>query len=93
MVSRYKYLGKKVQDIPPKGLTSPKEVRGILRAILRDYRSGRISWQTARGRLLLLYRLTYAKHNKNLRASRRTRALLREEISKVMSSLRKRKRR
>jgi len=92
-MTRYKYLGKKVRDIPPRGLTSPKEVRGILKAILRDYRSGRISAKKARGRLLLLYRLTYASKNSKLRASRRTRVILRNEIKHAMSMVRKRKKR
>lgn len=59
-----KYLGHRVRDVGGPGLDSPSEFRGILRAVLRDYRRGCISGETARGRLLLLYRLTYPRHNR-----------------------------
>ncbi len=76
-----KYLGHRVPDIGGAGLDSPKEFRAIKNAILRDYRSGCISRGTARGGLLLLYRLTYPKHNSKASGiSPRTRETLRKEI-------------
>jgi len=48
------YLGKRVRDIGRPGLDRESEVRGICRAILRDYRKRRISYRTAMSRLNLL---------------------------------------
>lgn len=84
MKNNYKYLGKKVKDISPKGLTHPKEVRAIMKAILNDYKKKRITRKTALGRLLLLYRLTFVKNNSKLKASRRTRIELRKDIKSAM---------
>ena len=88
---RNKYLGRGcknppcVRDIGRRGLDSPREFRGIMRRILRDYRAGRISRRTARGRLLLLYRLTYPRHNRKVsRMSARARRRIRDEIRRAM---------
>lgn len=75
-----KYLGHRVPDIGGAGLDSPREFRAIKNAVLQDYRNGCISMSTARGRLLLLYRLTYPSHNSKARnISPRTREALRGE--------------
>ena len=91
MATRYKYLGKRVKDIRPKGLTHVKEVKAILRAIKRDVKAGRISKKVAKGRLLLLYRLTFKKNNSKLKASLRTRVRLRRMIKNAMSNIKRKK--
>ena len=48
------YLGHRVRDTGKAGLDNIGEVRGIARAILRDYRAGRISRAKAMRRLNLL---------------------------------------
>jgi len=48
------YLGKRVKDIRKKGLDTIKELRGICRAIINDYKKGRISYRTACSRFALL---------------------------------------
>lgn len=86
--SKYKYLGKRVPDINRPGLDSAKEFRAILREIIRDYRSGRIDRKTARGRLLLLYRLTYKKNNSKIaHLSNTTLRRLRAEIKAAMEKV------
>ena len=87
MATRYKYLGKRVRDIKPKGLTHAKEVKKIMQAIVNDRKAGKITKRTARGRLLLLYRLTFKKNNSNLKVSRRTRIRLRRMIRNAMSKI------
>ncbi|CCD22119.1 hypothetical protein ASQ66_gp31 [Aeropyrum pernix spindle-shaped virus 1] len=83
-----KYLGHRVRDVGGSGLDSPREFRGILREVTRDYREGCISKRTARGRLLLLYRLTYPRYNRKARRiPASTRRRLREEIRRAMESL------
>ena len=83
--NRNKYLGKRVRDTGLKGLDRPREYRDIMKAILDDARKGRIKRSTARGRLLLLYKLTYPEHNSKARGiSSRTRERLRREIRRVM---------
>ena len=76
-MGRNVYLGKRVRDIDGKGLTHASEVKAIMRAILRDYRKGRISAKKARGRLLLLYHLVRKTSalKRNLAASTRRRLL------------------
>jgi len=82
---RYKYLGKRVKDVGKKGLDKISEYRGILRAIIKDLKSGKISKKTARGRLLLLYRLTFPSKNKKIRGvSKTTLKRLRSEIRNAM---------
>ena len=85
---RTKYLGHRVRDVRSAGLDSPQEFRGILRAIIRDYKFGCISRKTARGRLLLLYRLTFPSHNRKAsRISSAVRRELREEILRALRRL------
>jgi len=51
---RYKYLGKKVEDIGEEGLDTVEECKAIADAILDDYENGTISYKTAMSRLNLL---------------------------------------
>ena len=67
MATKYKYLGRKVKDRGNKGLDSAKEFYDIIKAIKQDYRKGRIDKNTARGRLLLLYRLSFKKNNSKIK--------------------------
>jgi hypothetical protein len=92
--NRNKYLGRGcrsppcVRDRGAPGLDRASEYRAILRRILQDYRRHRITRATARGRLLLLYRLTYPSHNsKARRLSARTREALRREIKRAMEEI------
>ena len=88
MTRRYKYLGRKVKDIRMKGLDSPKEFIKIAKYIVKQARAGTISRQKARGRLLLLYRLTSPKKNRKVAWwSRRTRVMVRNFIKKCMRSI------
>jgi hypothetical protein len=84
----YKYLGKRVKDTGLKGLDKPREFRGIARAIVRDFRKGKIGEKTARGRLLLLLRLSKPKNNSKVRGwSPRTRVMVQNYIRRMMRSL------
>ena len=88
MATKYKYLGKKVKDRGRKGLDSAKEFYDIIRAIVRDYRGGIISKETARGRLLLLYRLSFKKNNSKIKhLSNKTLERIRKRIKEEMSRL------
>ncbi len=51
---RYKYLGKKVKDVGSCGLDTMQELRGIAKAIIKDYKSGEIDKRTAHSRFALL---------------------------------------
>lgn len=79
----YKYLGKKVKDIKEKGLDSVKEFYDIANAVMRDYKKKKISKRTARGRLLLLYRLSFKKNNKKISKLSST------QLKKIRSYIRK----
>ncbi len=54
MARKYRYLGRRVRDARPKGLSSVREVRDISRVIVRDYKAGRISRGSALSKLGLL---------------------------------------
>ena len=85
---RLKYLGKRVKDIGKMGLDRPSEFLKIKKAIIRDVRSHRISKRVARGRLLLLYRLTDPRKNSKVRGwSSRTRESIRKQILEAMRKL------
>jgi len=86
--SNKKYLGKKVKDIGKPGLDKKEEYERIMKKILEDVKKGRISKRVARGRLLLLYRLTFPSKNKKARnLSKATRLSLRKKIKELMSQL------
>ncbi|NJE27049.1 hypothetical protein E3E22_10595 [Thermococcus sp. MV5] len=91
--SRYKYLGKRIKDRKKKGLDSAREFYDMIKAILRDYKSGKISDKTARGRLLLLYRLSFKKNNSKIKdLSNSTLLRIRKRIKEAMKEIRKKKR-
>jgi len=48
------YLGRQVRDYSPKGLSSVREVRGILRELEEDFKHG-ISSRTIQGRIYILF--------------------------------------
>ena len=88
--TRYKYLGRRVKDRGKKGLDSASEFYDIMKAIERDYKAGRISARTARGRLLLLYRLSFKKNNSKIRhLSNSTLQRIRRRIKKLMEEVKK----
>jgi hypothetical protein len=87
-MGKYKYLGRRVRDIGRKGLSNKSEFINIARLIVEDYRKGRISFRTADGRLLLLYRLTYKKNNSNLDLSPRATEEVRRYIESKRAELR-----
>lgn len=83
-----KYLGKRVKDIGGVGLDTYKEFIDILREIKSDVKNRRISKKTARGRLLLLYRLTFPSKNRKARKiPLRLRKVIRKKIKEVWHSL------
>ena len=86
--NRYKYLGKRVKDRGKKGLDSAREFYDIMKAIERDYKAKRISAKTARGRLLLLYRLSLKKNNSKIQhLSNSTLQRIRRRIKKLMEGI------
>ena len=88
MAKRNVYLGGRVPDIGRKGLDSPKEFEEIMREIQKDLKNRRISIQEARGRLLLLYRLSIPQNNAKVKHwNERTRQRIQNQIRNVMSSL------
>ena len=86
---KYKYLGKRVKDRGKKGLDSAREFYDIMKAIMRDYKAKRISAKTARGRLLLLYRLSFKKNNSKIQhLSNKTLARIRKHIKNLLKEVR-----
>lgn len=82
------YLGKRVKDVRKKGLDHVSEYQGIMREIIRDYKLGRIDAKKARGRLLLLYLLTYRRKNRNAMAiPKKQRIKIRGDIRRLLSKL------
>ena len=71
MSRKYVYLGKRVSDAPPRGLSSVREVRDIARAIERDVQRKRISKAKANSRLLTLWfavKRAFTKRSQKARA-------------------------
>ncbi|WP_050002434.1 hypothetical protein [Thermococcus eurythermalis] len=86
--NRYKYLGSRVKDSKKKGLDSVQDFLKIKKAIVEDYRSGKISEKTARGRLLLLYRLTFKEKNSKIEhIPEQELKKLRDKIKDTMNAL------
>ena len=87
-MTEYKYLGKTVKDTGEKGLDNPSEFRGIIKSIISDYKEGKIPKETAKGRLLLLYRLTFPEHNHKVsKIPKRHLEKIREEIKEAMKKI------
>jgi len=77
-----------VEDRGKEGLDSAKEFYDIMNAIMQDYKKGKISAKTARGRLLLLYRLTFKKKNSKIKhLSNKTLTRIRKKIKALMSEI------
>ncbi|WP_456478224.1 hypothetical protein [Geoglobus ahangari] len=88
MGRRNKYLGTRVPDVGKRGLDSPSEFEAIMREIERDLRNRKISMQEARGRLLLLYRLSDPDNNRKVKGwSPQTRQRIQRRIRDMMGSL------
>ena len=81
------YLGHRVPDIGKAGLDSIKEVEGICKSIINDYRRGRISYRTAMSRLNLLELII--KKDSDFRGKRKARAIV-DEYREELRRLRKR---
>ncbi|MEM4039227.1 MAG: hypothetical protein QXS58_01375 [Thermoplasmata archaeon] len=87
-MGRTVYLRKRVRDVRKKGLDSVSEFYGIMREIMKDYRLGKISAKKARGRLLLLYRLTFRRKNRKVASiPKKWRLKIREDIRKLMKKI------
>jgi len=86
-MAKNKYLGGRVRDVGRKGLSSVREFNSIIKAIMQDYFAGKINKRTAKGRLLLLYRLSYKKNNSNINFSYATGEKIRKKIKKYMRAL------
>ena len=52
---RYIYLGQRVRDRSPRGLSHTSEIRDIANQVARDAKSGKISRKKANARLLALW--------------------------------------
>jgi len=87
MAGRNIYLGVRVKDIGRKGLSHATEIKRIADKIYDDYKKHRISRNTARGRLLLLYKLSFKKNNSRLVTSGRGLAIIRKYIRNLMSRI------
>ncbi len=77
------YLGKSVPDRGSPGLDQLSEVRGICKAILSDYRRGRISKRTANGRFSLLYNFVIPRDSKLQGKKRKAKKIVKEYWSKL----------
>jgi len=64
------YLGRRVKDTGKKGLDNLREVRDICKAILNDYKRGRIPYAKAMRRLVFL-RTTVIKRSEKLIGKKR----------------------
>jgi len=58
------YLGKRVKDVKKPGLDTLAEVERISKAIINDYKRGRISKKTASGRFARLHNTIIPKDSK-----------------------------
>jgi len=64
------YLGTKVKDIGRKGLDTLKEVEGICKAILKDFKTHKITYAKAVRRLVFL-KTTVIKRNSKLQGKKK----------------------
>jgi len=81
------YLGRTVPDVGKPGLDSIKEVSGICKGIVRDYKKRKISYRTAMSRLNLM-ELIIARDSDftfNARKERRAREIVEKYRKKLMS--------
>ena len=90
------YLGTRVRDIPPKGLSHPREAKQIADAIVQDYRMKKISYKTAMSRMNLLELVV--QRNRRFKPSQKERIRWyidkkRERLKKLRHGKKKRRRR
>lgn len=74
------YLGHRVKDTRKPGLDSVREAKDIAKAILRDYKRGRISKRTAVSRLNLLELIIKKDKNMKAKAKREARKYIDKKI-------------
>ena len=87
-------MGRKVRDVKEPGYDTPSEGKAIARAIVRDYKEGRISRAKAVRRLNLLELVTQRNSKLSATAKRQVRAYidrLRERLSRFKRSRKSRK--
>ena len=86
----YKYLGKRVRDVGKCGLDSLSEVRGIVAEIIKDYKTGKITYRTAMSRMNLLSLIvTKAKAFKAKKKTQKKAKLLIKHGRKILQKLRR----
>ena len=91
-MARRKYLGKKVKDRGRKGLDRLSEVKGIARAIVRDYKRRKTSYKTAMSRLNLLSLVAKKQaRKKHVRFKYKTAKRIIDSFRKKLKALRKKK--
>lgn len=73
-MSKTIYLGKRVKDVGKKGLDRASEVEGICKAIISDYKRGKIDYKTAMARLNFL-QTTVIPRDKKMSSTEKKRAL------------------
>ena len=84
-MGRTVYLGKRVEDRRSPGLDTLTEVEDICKAILDDWKKGRISYAKAVRRLVFL-KTTVIKRNEKLRGKKRKAYAI---VDKYLSRIRK----
>ncbi|WP_457751048.1 hypothetical protein [Thermococcus sp.] len=86
--SRNIYLGRRVKDTGKKGLDNLREVRDICKAILADFKRGRIPYATAMRRLVFL-RTTVIKRSEKLVGKKRKAYAIVKDYEKRLRGMRK----
>ena len=87
-MSRNIYLGRRVEDTGKKGLDNLREIRDICKAILEDYKRGRIPYAKAMRRLVFL-RTTVIKRSKKLVGKKRKAYAIVRRYEKQLRRMRK----
>ncbi len=77
------YLGHRVRDVRKAGLDSLKEVEGICKKILADYRAGRISRKSASGRFARLHNAIIPRDSKLKGKVRKAKAIVQKYWNKI----------
>jgi hypothetical protein len=77
------YLGKRVRDTGRKGLDNLREVEDICKAILNDYRRGRIPYAKAMRRLVFLSTTVIKRSEKLVGKKRKAYAIVRRYEEKL----------
>ncbi|AHL23863.1 hypothetical protein [Thermococcus nautili] len=77
------YLGRRVKDTGKKGLDNLREVRDICKAILADFKRGRIPYRTAMRRLVFLRTTVIKRSEKLVGKKRKAYAIVRKYEEKL----------